>query len=95
MDTTENGPENLLGAEINFQMKYRPDFELFGESHSRIIISIESNNISIIKKLAKKHKINFIILGKVIKDYLRVNDFIDIEVGEIYSGWYSSIAGKM
>jgi phosphoribosylformylglycinamidine synthase len=87
--------ENLLGAEINFEMKYRPDFELFGESHSRIVISIEPNHLSHIEKLAKKHKINFIILGKVIKDYLRINDFINVKMDEIFSVWHSSITEKL
>ncbi|MCK4358887.1 MAG: phosphoribosylformylglycinamidine synthase subunit PurL [Candidatus Cloacimonetes bacterium] len=87
--------ENFLGAKINFEMKNRPDIELFGESHSRIVVSIEPNNISIIKKLAKKHKVNFIILGSVIKNYLRINDLIDVKVDEIFSRWHSSITEKL
>ncbi len=85
----QNG-ENL-GAEINLEMKYRPDFELFGESHSRIVVSSNPGNIEKIQEIAEKHNVDFEIIGKVVEKNFRVNDLIDLDVEKLKQNWATGI----
>ena len=69
-----------IGCEINFTSKHRADFELFGESHSRIVVTVSKKNSLILEKICKEKYQDFLRLGIVKGDYIRINDKINIEV---------------
>jgi len=80
-----------LGAEIKFGLKYRPDFELFGEAHSRIVISCNPKNVDMIQSIAKQNGINSEIIGKVIKENFIINELVNIEVEKLKISWSTGI----
>ena len=88
--------ECLFGAKIDLHLIYRPDFELFGEQHSRIILSINKKNLPQLMKIAHKEDVNIIEIGKVTFDKkFRINNFIDIDVENLFDNWYNQIAKLM
>ncbi|MBA7581885.1 Phosphoribosylformylglycinamidine synthase subunit PurL [subsurface metagenome] len=75
------------GAKVTLKEKIRSDALLFGETQSRIIVSIPLENISHLQKVVNKYKIPFKVLGKVEGDRLRIEDLIDLKVEELESAW--------
>jgi phosphoribosylformylglycinamidine synthase len=76
-----------IGAKVAFKEKIRSDALLFGETQSRIIVSIPLENISHLQKVVNKYKIPFKVLGKVEGDRLQIEDLIDLNVEELESAW--------
>ncbi len=59
-----SGPE-LLGAVIGLESDLRKDALLFGESHSRIVISFASDQREEIEAGARRSEVEFTVLGEV------------------------------
>jgi len=55
-------PEGLLSANIEMNYTYRPDIELFGEAHSRIIVSLEEKDVPSLIQVINKimHPIKYL-----------------------------------
>lgn len=69
--------EKTFGLELNIETDYRPDFELFDEMRSIIVISTSEDNLKELEDKAKKLGIGFKIVGKVkneLKLTLKVGD---------------------
>jgi len=65
--------EKPIGAYIELQSDIRMDALLFGETQSRIIITVAKENIPAIKKIAAKNKTVISELGKVGGSRLMIN----------------------
>jgi len=74
---------NEIGCEIDLQMKYRADFELFGESHGRIVISIDKHNFGKLEEICKKHGQGCIKLGTVKGNDIIINDLINANTRDL------------
>ena len=72
-------PRNL-GCEIYTDQLYRQDAYLFGESQSRILISITAEKEKDFKKFIKQSKFPFYKLGFVSKDKVLIDD---VDFGKI------------
>ena len=59
-----SGPD-LLGAVIGLESDVRKDALLFGESHSRIVISFSSDQRQEIESRARRSEVEFTVLGEV------------------------------
>ena len=67
-------PEKSLGAEIRVELEARPDFYLFGEDQSRIIVSCNSKYTEEIISICSQHNVPAEIIGKVtVKDFTMGN----------------------
>jgi len=88
-------PDGLLGAHINMEFMNRTDFELFGESHSRIIVSVEEKDIPSLVRIINKHDAPYKLLGKVDDKKFCINDLISFDINELYDLWYTAIKRKM
>jgi len=88
-------PDELLGAHINMEFTHRADFELFGEAHSRIVVSVEENDIPFLVRIIKKHGAPYQLLGKVANKKFQINDLISCDINELYDLWYTAIKRKM
>ena len=86
--------ETNLGAELEFDFKYRPDIELFGEAHSRVIISANKNNYKMIKQIAEKSSINCEKIGVVSSDSVKINNLINVKVNEVRHLWENALNKK-
>jgi phosphoribosylformylglycinamidine synthase len=86
--------DNPIGAEITLiHSGNRPDFLLFGEDQSRIILSVEADDLPRVLDISRMHKVPATEIGRVGGGRLKINRWIDIdcrEVGELYSSVIAS-----
>ena len=71
------------GCAIDFPLKYRADFELFGESHGRIVVSIDETNVEAFKFICQSHNQPFVKLGMVTDTRLTINTLIGIDISTL------------
>lgn len=83
--------DKQLGCEINLNYNHRIDFELFGETQSRIIISASNNNIEQIKQICETNSIDINVIGKVKGEKLKINNDIDLKLSDVYNAYYNSL----
>ena len=76
-----------LGAEIKLKTNIRSDCMLFGESQSRIIISVHPGNAKKIIEFAKKDGIPFQQIGSVGGNNLKINQWINLPVEKLEKAW--------
>ncbi len=70
--------EKTFGLDINIDTKYRPDFELFDEMRSLIVISVSEENLNKLKEIADNIGVGFKVIGKV-----NNTDKLKLKVGDI------------
>jgi phosphoribosylformylglycinamidine synthase len=97
-ESAVSGPVTF-GAEISLESSIRKDALLFGESQSRIILSANKKHIEKIIGIAEKNDVPATIIGKVIKNSIKVNinsrSVIDLSCGKIKEVWKDTIKGYM
>ena len=71
------------GASVNIDDDIRKDALLFGETQSRIIISVSSDDKDKIIEIAKKYNVSCKEIGKVKGDSLEINDLINVGVSDL------------
>jgi phosphoribosylformylglycinamidine synthase subunit PurL len=81
----------ILGAEIHFNPIHRTDVEYFGESHGRVVISVNPSNIELLENMIKKSGYPYQIIGKVISSNLMIDNNIFIPVEDIKQLWEKSL----
>jgi phosphoribosylformylglycinamidine (FGAM) synthase-like enzyme len=81
----------LIGCKTNFNYNHRKDFELFGETQSRIIISAKESDVKQIFKTCKKQNIQIYKLGITGGKNLTINNEINLSITEISDKYYYSI----
>jgi len=83
-------PNNTLkGAILDLDFDHRPDSELFGEAHSRIVISTVAENIPSIIDICDDFTCT--VIGEVSGDRFKINDIIDLPIEELFTQWYNKI----
>ncbi len=76
--------QELLGAEFNFSLTYKPSAEYFGESPGRVVISYPPEHETEIAAMASQTGIRFTRLGSVTgKPLFRINKDVWLDVGEM------------
>jgi len=90
-----SGDEKLFGAEINLREDIRVDALLFGETQSRIILSLEEKDFQELEKTAKEQRVDFALLGKVGGKNLKINNWIDLPVQIIKDRFCNSLSEIM
>jgi phosphoribosylformylglycinamidine synthase len=89
-------PLKKIGAVINLASgQMRTDALLFGESQSRIILSLKKKNVKKILQIAKKNKTPVAIIGEVGGNKLVINSLINASVNELYKAWHNAIEEQM
>jgi phosphoribosylformylglycinamidine synthase subunit PurL len=89
-------PDETIGAKITLQSNIRQDYLLFGEDQTRVLVSIEANNLGRLKELHYKYSSIFMqIIGEVGGNALEINDVIDIEIDKLVFSYYQSIESRM
>ncbi|MFH2055434.1 MAG: hypothetical protein ABIJ61_05705, partial [bacterium] len=87
--------ENQIGARINLQDQLRKDALYFGESQSRVILSVDPTKKPELTELAAQYKIPLTVIGLVAGDALIVNEDINLPVAELADLFYESIGQAM
>jgi phosphoribosylformylglycinamidine synthase len=88
-------PKKTIGAIITLKDDIRLDALLFGETQSRIVISLNKSNIETLRNIANKHSIKIFEIGKVGGTDLIINDVIKINVNELKDIYFNSISEIM
>ncbi|MBA7543869.1 Phosphoribosylformylglycinamidine synthase subunit PurL [subsurface metagenome] len=79
------------GAKIEIENKIRSDALLFGESQSRIIVSINLKNLSLLQDIAGKYYVPILVLGSVAGDELNINRLISLKVEQLKKIWRGKV----
>jgi len=79
------------GAKVEINHRIRNDALLFGETQSRIVVSLPVKNLDSFKEIAHKYEAPIQILGKVEGNSLKIGNLIDIEVEQLKKAWESDI----
>ena len=90
-----SGPGPLLGAVIELEGAIRPDALLFGESQSRIILSVRRRSLARIRDLAAAADLPMTVLGEVRGRRLVISPLVDVECEEIQQVWMSALPRRM
>ncbi len=79
--------EKLIGAQVDIPFQFRPDAELFGEEHSRIICTVNPADFEVLRKICEQFDHSYKLLGKTGGNSLKINDLIDCEIEELAALW--------
>jgi phosphoribosylformylglycinamidine synthase subunit PurL len=90
-----SGPGAPLGAVIDLEGSIRPDALLFGESQSRVILSLRRRHLGRLRELAAEADVPLAILGEVRGRRLVINPLIDVDVDEVRRTWSSALPRRM
>jgi phosphoribosylformylglycinamidine synthase len=89
------GPGEPLGAEIELEASIRPDAWLFGESQSRIVLSLRKKHVNRLRDLARDADVPCTVLGEVRGRRLRIGGLVDVSVADLRSAWADALAQQM
>jgi phosphoribosylformylglycinamidine synthase II len=88
-------PERLFGADVNLNAGETPaTTALFSEAQSRVIISVDSEDVERTMSILRERGVPFEQLGKVSGDHLciRVNGgTFHWSIADLYDGWFNAI----
>ncbi len=90
-----SGPGLGLGIEVELSNELRPDALLFGESQSRIILSLKEMNLLSLREIAGKHNVPIKVLGWVKGSRFTVHGLsfkIDLDLDEMEQAWRGGLA---
>jgi phosphoribosylformylglycinamidine synthase len=88
-------PEHSRGAVIELQGAIRPDALLFGESQSRILVSLRRQNVGRLRELAAAADVPFATLGEVRGRRLIISPLIDLSLDQLSRVWSEALPRRM
>jgi len=83
--------KNEIGVNIKIEENISDKALLFGETQSRIIVSIAQDNENILKKIAEENKIPIKKIGRTQGNRYLFNDLIELSVEEMNNKWENAI----
>ncbi len=90
-----SSPEEAMGATLNLESTIRGDALLFGESHSRIVISFPEELTDQIEDLALGYPVDFSLIGKTggsqFTATINGEEYIKQDIGTIKEIWKTSL----
>ena len=90
-----SGPEKALGVRIELHEIMRPDALLFGESQSRIVVSLKERHLSRLREIAEREGAPMQVIGRVGGSRFTIRSLIRLSVGELRSIWSRSVERRM
>jgi phosphoribosylformylglycinamidine synthase len=88
-------PDTVLGCEAKLPTDFRPDAVWFGESQSRIVVSLSEKNRAAFEKLTADHAVPMHILGKVNTGPFRITEDDSLDVGKLKEAYYTCLPKLM
>ncbi|MEK7783665.1 MAG: phosphoribosylformylglycinamidine synthase subunit PurL [Candidatus Binatota bacterium] len=90
-----SGPEKAVGVRVELREMMRADARLFGESQSRIIVSLKGKDLSRLREIAAKEGAPMQVIGEVGGSHLVVHPLIRLAVDELKSIWSGSLERRL
>ena len=84
-----------IGFKGKIDVKGRWDSALFGEVQSRIVVSVDPNNLNNVKRLAKEMNVPIIELGIVSGDSVMLDGVLDVPLTEVSKAWEGGLASHL
>ncbi|PIR24636.1 MAG: phosphoribosylformylglycinamidine synthase II [Deltaproteobacteria bacterium CG11_big_fil_rev_8_21_14_0_20_42_23] len=86
---------SLLGVRVNLQENIRMDALLFGETASRIVVSVAPQDLENLQNIAKECGVNSSVIGEVGGSCFSINEgVININVAELNDRWRNAFAKR-
>ena len=82
-----------VGCQVALQSKLRPEFTLFHEGPSRILVS--TSQVEKVVALGKELNVEVVRLGSTIVDRFVVDGLLDLPLGELRSTWETALETKL
>ena len=89
------GPDKPLGARIELREMMRPDALLFGESQSRIVVSVKEKDLSRLRQIAAREGAPLQVLGEVGGSRLALQPLVQLPVEELKSIWAGALERRL
>ncbi|MFL2664930.1 MAG: phosphoribosylformylglycinamidine synthase subunit PurL [Dehalococcoidia bacterium] len=80
-----------VGATLNEDITHRWDAALFGETQSKIIVSISKNDLNELIMLANQNSVPFKTIGYVGGDLVNFSNLLTLSLEEVEKKWTSSL----
>lgn len=85
------GVDVTIGAETTL----RPDELLFGETQSRIIVSLEEKDIKALEKVCATNGVPLEIIGRTVDDGFRIKGLIETSLNDLHEAYRASLQRKI
>jgi len=85
-------PEGAIGARVAVKGNVRPDSLLFGESQSRVLVSLPAANLPRLEELARAAALPFAVLGEVGGTALDIAGYLRLPVDSLQHEWRTALA---
>ena len=87
--------EQPIGAQVELAGYQRADFALFGESQSRIILSLDKRDMQQLIEICEQNDVAIKMIGTVGGDRLRIGELIDVGLADLLDPYFETIRRKM
>ncbi len=84
-----------LGARVELERIMRTDALLFGESQSRMLVSLRRRHLGRLRDLARREDVPFTLLGEVRGRSLVIGDLIDLPLESARERWRRSLERRL
>ena len=88
-----------IGANVDLTSELAPTSILFGESPSRIVVSVDAANLAELERIAAQNNAPFAVLGTVGGEGLRISvngeGVVDDEVSNLEAAWRTGLSRKV
>jgi phosphoribosylformylglycinamidine synthase len=88
-------PEGVLGARVTLSGEMRPDALLFGESQSRVLVSLPHTALPRLQELARAVNLPLIVLGEVGGTDLDIAGYVRVPVNVLQREWRTALAKQL
>ena len=85
------GPGRGMGAVVDLPGDSRPDVLLFGESHSRIVVSLKEEDYGRLQALASREGVPAAVIGRVGGTHLVIGDLVRAPVERLRDLWSTGL----
>lgn len=91
---------DVKGADIDLEADIRPEALLFGESQSRIVLSLRPAAVDRAKALAEQLEVPFAVIGTTVEEYrltIDVNgqELVDVDTDQLEQRWEESLPWQL
>lgn len=87
--------EQPIGAQVELAGYRRADFALFGESQSRIMLSLDKRDMQQLIEICEQNDVAIKMIGTVGGDRLRIGELIDVGLADLLDPYFETIRRKM
>lgn len=88
-------PEKPLGARVSLNGAIRPDALLFGESQSRVFVSLPNTALARLQELAQSADLSCMVLGEVGGSDLEIAGYLRMPVDMLQQEWRTALAKQL